>query len=320
MPKNPSYLPPEPDDDSAEPQTLAHSGFVVVIGKPNVGKSTLMNQILGEKIAIVSPKPQTTRLRQLGIYSEGEIQAVFIDTPGIHRPFHQLGEFMVGVAIEALRDADVILFVVDLSRRPDEEDLRVADLIRQAHAQAPKPIILALNKLDHASAAAVLPNSEAYQALVPATAWTALSALNNAGVTELLAQIVSHLPPGINYYPTDTLSDLPLRQMAAEIIREKALLNLDQEVPHALAVDIQEYVERSAKLTYVSAYLYVERDTQKAILIGKNGAMLKAISSTARTDIEQLTGTKVFLELWVKVLKNWRSDKALLQRMGYRLR
>jgi GTP-binding protein Era len=302
---------------------LAHSGYVVVVGRPNVGKSTLLNRILGEKIAIVSPKPQTTRIRQLGIYTDDtqDVQAVFVDTPGIHQARHRLGEFMVGVATAALQDADVILFVVDLSTPPDDEDRRVAEVIRAARGEARAiPVVLALNKIDRCEPAQIMPHTQAYQELVPDADWTTLSAALGDGVPDLLRRVVGHLAPGPQYYPEDQLSDLAMRDLAAEVIREKVLLNLDQEVPHAVAVEIEEYIERSPTLTYIRANIYVERDTQKAILIGKGGGMLKSIGTAARADLEALTGAKIHLDTWVKVLKNWRGDPDILRRLGYKLK
>jgi GTP-binding protein Era len=290
---------------------------VAVIGRPNVGKSTLMNRFLGQKIAIVSPKPQTTRLRQLGIYTGPDTQAIFVDTPGIHQPRHKLGEFMVEVAVEALRDADVILFVVDMSQPPNEEDQRVAALLREA--KTPAPVVLALNKIDRLSPDQIAPRVEAYRTLAPDADWTPLSATLGDGVDDLLKRVIDKLPAGPQFYPEDQLSDTAIRDIVGEIIREKVLLNTEQEVPHAVAVEVQEFKERSATLTYIGATIYVERDSQKGILIGKGGAMLKKISSEARADIEALVGTQVYLELWVKVLKNWRHDENLLRRLGYRL-
>jgi GTPase len=296
---------------------LEHSGFVAVVGRPNVGKSTLMNRILGEKIAIVSPKPQTTRLRQFGIYSQPSVQVVFVDTPGIHEPRHKLGEFMVQVAIDALRDADLILFVVDISQLPNDEDKRVAELVKEA--QSASPVLLAMNKIDRLSPERIQPNVDAYRALLPDADWTTLSATLGNGVDDVLKRLVTKLPPGPQFFPEDQLSDTALRDIVAEIVREKVLLNTEQEVPHAVAVEIQEFKERSPELTYIGANIYVERDSQKGILIGKGGAMLKKISSEARADIEQLVGTKVYLELWVKVLKNWRRDEKILKRLGYKI-
>ncbi|MCC7205777.1 MAG: GTPase Era [Anaerolineae bacterium] len=313
---------PERGTEESEPQAeLAHSGFVVVAGKPNVGKSTLMNRILGEKIAIVSPKPQTTRLRQLGIYTREGTQAIFVDTPGIHQPRHLLGEFMVNVAIEAIQDGDVILFVVDISGSPDDEDRRVAQIIAEARGEAAAaPVMLALNKLDRAAPDVVLPHTEAYSALAPDADWVALSARDGAGVDDLLGRIIARLPPGPLYYPEDQLSDMAVRDIVAEMVREKVLLHLQAEVPHAVAVEVEEFTERNPTLTYIRVCIYVERDSQKGILIGRGGVMLKRIASDARADIEELLGTKVFLEPWVRVLPNWRRDESLLGRLGYRLR
>lgn len=326
MPANPSDFEddalPNPEGDETPQDALEHSGFVVVIGKPNVGKSTLMNRFLGEKIAIVSPKPQTTRLRQLGIYTQDQTQAIFVDTPGIHEPRHRLGAFMVSVAVEALHDADVILFVADLSTLPDDEDKRVAEVIYRARAEGgPVPVILALNKVDRTTPDKIMPHVEAYRALTPEDAdWTTLSATLGDGVDDLLKRIVEKLPAGPQYFPEDQLSDMATRDIVAEIVREKALLYLDQEVPHAVAVEVEEYTERSATLTYIRVCIYVERESHKGILIGKGGAMLKQIASTARVDIEQLLSTQVYLEPWVKVLKNWRRDEEFLRRLGYRLK
>ncbi len=293
------------------------SGFVAVIGRPNVGKSTLMNAILGEKIAIVSPKPQTTRLRQLGIYTRDTVQIVFVDTPGIHQPRNPLGEFMVSVAAEALRDADVILFVVDVSEAPTVEDARIAELILTARDVT--PVLLVLNKADLVSQDDRAANIAAFQELAPHAEWRTAVALTGDGVDEVIAKIIDMLPEGPRYFPEDQLSDTAMRDIVAEIIREKALINLDQEVPHGIATEVLEYKQRSDTMTYISANIYVERDTHKGILIGKNGRMLKTISQEARQEIEAFIGTRVYLELWVKVLKNWRRDENALRRLGYRI-
>jgi GTP-binding protein Era len=304
-------------DAQPESHELLHSGYVAVVGKPNVGKSTLMNRILGEKIAIVSPKPQTTRLRQLGIYSAPDVQAIFVDTPGIHQPRHKLGKFMVEVARAALNDADVILFVCALTTLPDDDDARAAAMIREA---INVPVVLALNKLDLLAPEQVIPHIEAYRALMPEADWESLSAANGDGVPALLRRVIAKLPPGPQYYPEDQISTSALRDIAAEIVREKVLLNLEQEVPHAVAVAVEEFAERSPTLTYIRVVIYVERDSQKGILIGRGGAMLKKIGSQARAELERLLGTQVYLEPWVKVLKNWRQDETMLARLGYRLR
>lgn len=294
------------------------SGFVAVIGRPNVGKSTLMNAILGEKIAIVSPKPQTTRLRQLGILTEPDKQIIFVDTPGIHDPRTALGKFMVEVAVEALRDADVILFVVDASAPPTAEDRRIADLIHEAEQVT--PVLLVINKIDLAGQDSARDARIAeLRELVPNADWITTVATQGLGLPELLQRLVDKLPTGPRYYPEDQLSDVAMRDIVAEIIREKALLNLDEEVPHGVATQVEEFKRRSEDMTYISATIYVERESHKGILIGKGGRMLKTISQQAREEIERFIGTRVYLELWVKVLKNWRRDENALRRLGYRL-
>mgnify|MGYP005852331021 CR=1 FL=1 len=294
------------------------SGFVAVIGRPNVGKSTIMNAILGEKIAIVSPKPQTTRLRQLGIYTRPDVQIIFVDTPGIHNPRTPLGEFMVSVAVDALRDADVILFVVDVSEPPTHEDRSIAKLIHEAEDVT--PVVMALNKVDLAKDAAQLAaNGDAYRALVPTADSLPTAATLGQGISDVLDHLIERLPEGPRYYPEDQLSDVAVRDIVAEIVREKVLLNLEQEVPHGVATEVNEFKQRSEDMTYISVTVYVERESHKGIVIGKGGQMLKTISQQAREDIERFLGTRVYLELWVKVLKNWRRDEKALRRLGYRI-
>ncbi len=308
-----NQIPPEEDLPEGH-----KSGFVAVIGRPNVGKSTLMNALLGEKIAIVSPKPQTTRLRQLGIYTRDDLQIVFIDTPGIHDPRTALGEFMVSVATDALRDADVILFLVDVSHHPTAEDRRIADLIRAA--QDVTPVILVLNKIDLlADAADLQTRTEEFRALVPSADILTTVATSGMGVSEVMQRLIDKLPIGPRYYPADQLSDTAMRDIVAEMVREKVLLNLDQEVPHGVATQVEEFKARSEEMTYIAVTIFVERDSHKGILIGKNGQMLKTISQQAREEIEPFVGTRVYLELWVKVLKNWRRNENALRRLGYRL-
>jgi GTP-binding protein Era len=308
-----NQIPPEEDLPEGH-----KSGFVAVIGRPNVGKSTLMNALLGEKIAIVSPKPQTTRLRQLGIYTRDDLQIVFIDTPGIHDPRTALGEFMVSVATDALRDADVILFLVDVSHHPTGEDRRIADLIRAA--QDVTPVILVLNKTDLlADAAELETRTEEFRQLVPTADILTTVATSGDGVPDVMQHLIDRLPPGPRYYPADQLSDTAMRDIVAEMVREKVLLNLDQEVPHGVATQVEEFKARSKDMTYISVTIFVERESHKGILIGKNGQMLKTISQQARAEIEPFVGTRVYLELWVKVLKNWRRNENALRRLGYRL-
>jgi len=290
------------------------SGFVAVVGRPNVGKSTLMNALLGQKIAIVSPRPQTTRNRITGILTTAEMQAIFIDTPGIHQPRHRLGEFMLGEALAALPDADLILWVVDVSAAPHADDERVAAIL----AGQSLPVLLAMNKIDITPAADLLAHSEAYRRLAPAAvADIAFSALSGQGMAALTGLLHDHLSLGPRFFPSDQISDVQERFLAAELVREKTLLHLRQEVPHAVAVDIQEFRRRENGMIYIAANLFVERDSQKGILLGAQGGMLKRIGAAARQEIEIALGSPVYLELWVKVKPHWRRDPAELRRLGY---
>jgi GTP-binding protein Era len=308
-------------EDGAAGPPDHRSGFVAVVGKPNAGKSTLMNAYLGQKIAIVSEKPQTTRNRLLGILtlrrSLGDLadaQVIFIDTPGIHRPLHKLGEYLVETAVGAIADADLVLFVVDLSAEPGDEDRQIAALLRKHRGV---PVILAMNKADLLAAEQAARNVEAYRALGRFDEAILISALQRDNLDRLLEEIVDWLPLGPCYYPEEEVTDQQLRFMAAELIREQALRHLRQEVPHALAVVVQDFKERSEEMTYISANILVERDTQKAIILGQGGAMIKRIGQDARREIEDLLGTRVYLELWVKVKKGWRKDERELRRLGY---
>jgi len=292
------------------------AGYVAVVGRPNAGKSTLMNAYLGQKIAIVSDKPQTTRNRLLGILTRHDAQVIFVDTPGIHAPLHKLGEIMVETAVRAIPDADLVLFIVDASAPPKEEDRLVAEAIRRQAADA--PIILALNKID-LLASAESPHRAAYLDLLPPAAWLPVSATRGDHREELLDLIVAHLPPGPRFYPEDQITDQQTRFIAAELIREAALHHLRQEVPHSLAVVVDEFKPRNEDMTYVGATVFVERDSQKAIVIGQGGRTLKDIGQHARAEIEELVGTRVFLELWVKVRPKWRKKEEELRRLGYAL-
>lgn len=294
------------------------SGVVAVVGRPNVGKSTLINALLGQKIAIVTPRPQTTQRRQLGIYTDARCQILFVDTPGLHSPRHKLGEFMVSVAHDALRDADIILWVLDASAPPQPGDLHIAATIAQVRREA--PVILALNKADLLGGEAEREAARAVCAdLAPHAAALFVSALRGEGVAELVGTLWERLPIGPRYYPADQVSEVNMRFIAAEIIREQIMLLTEEEIPHAVAVEIESFTERSADLTYISAIVYVERDSQKAIVIGKGGAMIKQVGVAARHQLSDLLGTQVYLDLRVKTLKNWRSDEALLRRLGYRI-
>jgi GTP-binding protein Era len=302
------------------------SGFVAIVGKPNVGKSTLLNALLGQKISIVSAKPQTTRDRLLGILTSASAQVIFIDTPGIHAPKNSLGQYMVSAATGAIGEADVIVFMVDVSERPDENDRRISAALRDRDAS--RLVILALNKMDN-----LIPpdrmkaHVEAYWALAPTAPgqeppapwdWIMLSATRGDNRQELLDKIVAALPAGPLYYPEDQITDKPERDIAAELIREQVLLHLKQEVPHSVAVVVEQFDERQNGDIHIAATIYVERDSQKGILIGSGGHMLKQIGADARHSIQRMLDCKVFLELWVKVRKNWREDDREVWRMGYR--
>jgi GTP-binding protein Era len=293
------------------------SGVVAIVGRPNVGKSTLMNRILGQKVAIVSPKPQTTRKQQTGIYTEEKGQILFVDTPGLHKPQHKLGEFMVGVAEEALADADVILWVLDVSTEPGAGDRHIADTVNRLRGDT--PVVMALNKVDLTTPATLETNRAQYQSLIQGAETREVSALDGRGVPELVAYLLDKLPPGPQYYPPDQVSEANMRFIAAEVIREKIILNTEQEIPYSVAIEIEEYKERSDSLTFINANIYVERDSQKGIILGKGGAMIKKIGSEAREELADMLATQVYLELHVKVLKNWRSDPTLMKRLGYRL-
>ncbi len=305
------------DTDLLLPEELPpdhRSGFVAVIGKPNVGKSTLMNAYVGQKIAIVSEKPQTTRRRIRGILTTDRYQIIFVDTPGIHKPLHKLGEYMVETATRAIPDADMILFMVDVSEMPTDEDHQIAELLR---VKAQAPVILVLNKMDLLPPEKVQPHTDAYLGLVDHADWMMISATRGDNRDKLLDLIIEHLPLGPQYYPPDQVTDQTERAIAGELIREQALRYLRQEVPHAVEVAIEEWTDRRPELTYIAATVYVEKDSQKGIIIGEGGRMLKQIGKAAREQLERLLGHKVYLDLWVKVRKKWRRDEAALRQLGY---
>ena len=290
------------------------SGFVALVGRPNVGKSSLMNAFMRQKIAAVTHRPQTTRTRQLGIITEPGYQMIFIDTPGVIRePRHPLDEFMVRSALETLDDADVVLWLADMSQQPADGDRRIAELL----AQGERHVILALNKIDLVAPAGALQRTEAYVSLLRSAEWLHLSALRGDGVADLLDRLVAALPEGPRYYPADQITDIFERNIAAELIREQLMLQLHDEIPYGTAVRVRDFKERANGTTYVSADIFVERESHKSIVIGKQGAQLKALGASAREQIEQLVDGKVFLELWVKVEPNWRRDPNLLRQFGY---
>lgn len=291
------------------------SGYVAVVGRPNAGKTTLMNTFLGQKIAAVSPRPQTTRRRQLGILTQQNAQLIFIDTPGIHLPRHKLGEYMVSEATSALQDADVIVFLVDASSAPEEGDRLVAEQIEALKPHIPV-VILAVNKVDLVDLQVLTTRQSAYQALVPQAAAVALSCQTGFHCDLLLNQIIQSLPEGAPLFDEDQVTDYFERDIAGELVREAALIHLRDEVPHCIAVRVDEYKERGETGAFVAATLFVERDSQKGIVIGQGGEMLKTIGATARREIEKMSGRKIYLELRVKVQKNWRNSPEALRLLG----
>lgn len=301
---------------NAQNERLHRSGFVAVMGRPNVGKSTLINALLRQNIAAVSPKPQTTRHQQLGILSMERAQIVFVDTPGIHKPFHKLGELMNIEANRALEETDLILFVVDVSQTPPhEEDYMIRDLIRQINE--PPDVIMALNKIDLIDDYKLPERQSAYQNLLPQALLLPISASRGEKLETLLDELINHLPEGPPFFPENQVTDLYEREIAADLIRASALIHLKEEVPHAIAVRMDEFKERNEHGAYIAATLFVERESQKGIVIGEGGKMIKQIGSYARQEIEAMSGRKVFLRLRVKVRKNWRNDDNALKLFGF---
>ena len=291
------------------------SGFIAVVGRPNVGKSTLLNAFLETKVAIISAKPQTTRNRLLGILTTDQAQLIFVDTPGVHEPHHKFGQYMVDTALRAIPDSDLILWVVDGTRPPHNEDRIVAETIRKNGRRS--PIIMALNKVDLLSTEKTSAMMQEYLTLLDPDIAIAISAQTGHNRAKLLDMITEKMPFGPRFFPADQLTDQHLRFIAAEMIREAALATLRQEVPHALVVQINEFKERSETMTYIDATVFVERESQKPIVIGRQGKVLKQIGQKARGEIEEMTEGKVYLDLHVKVLPNWRHKQKTLKRFGY---
>jgi GTPase len=291
------------------------AGFVAVLGRPNVGKSTLVNAILGQKIAAVSPRPQTTRKRQLGILTLPDAQVVFIDTPGVHKALHKLGDNMNKEATETLQECDLILFLVDVSQPPHLEDLLLVRLLE--NIKRPLPVILALNKADLVDDERLTENRAAYCALLPAAVPVSISATQNQNLAILQELILAGLTAGEPLFPFDQITDLYEREISADLIREAALYILRDEIPHGIAIRIDQYQERGEDGAYIEATLFVERESHKPIVIGQGGQMLKRIGTLARQKIEQMSGRKIYLQLRVKVRKNWRDDDKVLRWFGY---
>lgn len=288
------------------------SGFAAIIGMPNVGKSTLLNAIVGQKIAIISDKPQTTRNKILAIYSTDSEQIIFTDTPGIHKPHNKLGEYMVKVANESMGDTDVLIFVVDASRPIQAIEREIAKNISKTGL----PCILVLNKVDLMKKDALLPIIADYSSMHEFASIVPISAKSRDGVELLLQDIEDYLEEGPEFYDPEMVTDQPEKQIAAEIIREKMLWLLDKEVPHGIAIEVTKMQEKE-KITNIYATIYCEKSTHKGIIIGKNGEMLKKIGTLARGDIEKMLDKKAYLELWVKVKSDWRNSDFLIKNFGY---
>ena len=291
-------------------------GTVAIIGRSNVGKSTLLNRLLGEKISIVSSKPQTTRTRVMGIVHAEGAQIAFLDTPGLHKPDHLLNRRMVRAAVETLEDADVLYMLMEATSRPGPGDLSAIKYMKEALAKQPRPVILVMTKIDLVNKHKMLPVLDQYAQLFAWTEVVPVSAQVNDNVERLLAVTVPYLPSGEGLYGEDMVTDQTMRTLAAEMIREKVIQATEDEVPYATAVEIDEFVEEG-RLAKIRASIMVERETQKGILIGKHGERLKSIGTQARLDMEKVFGMKVFLELWVKVRKDWREDEQALVQLGY---
>jgi GTPase len=298
--------------------TEFRSAFIAILGRPNVGKSTLMNALLGQKIAAVSPKPQTTRKRQLGIFTTDSAQLVFVDTPGIHSPRHKLGTFLNQEAEESLQGVDVILWLVDGSMRPTEEDQQIAALLARTPRRT--PLVLAANKMDLVSAETLTRNLEAYQGFLKKEPQVvSISAAQSRNLDQLKDLLVSLSPVRPPEYDEEQVTDSYERDIAGDLIREACLHQLREEVPHGVGVRIDEFAERENGMLYIAATIFVERESQKGIVIGEGGKMLKQIGSSARKEIEDMGGRPVFLELRVKVLKDWRNNEEALRRLGYKI-
>jgi GTPase len=290
------------------------SGFVAIVGAPNVGKSTLLNQLLGQKVAITSEKPQTTRNRILGVAHLPQAQLIFLDTPGIHRAKGPLNVRLVDVALKVLGTVDVVVFMIDASSPNRTAD----DIILRSLRKTSLPTILAINKIDLVKKKELLPLMDEWQRSYPFEAIVPISALGGSQVDELVAAMTAILPEGPKYYPDDSLTDMPERFIAGEMIREKVFRLTGEEIPYAVAVTVESFKERPGKdLIDIMATIHVERETQKPIIIGKGGTMLKRIGTHAREEIEHMVGCKVFLKLFVRVQKNWTRDARAIRRFGY---
>ncbi len=291
------------------------SGFVSIIGRPNVGKSTFLNYVIGQKIAIMSNKPQTTRNKIQGVYTSEHSQIIFIDTPGIHKPKHKLGDFMMKVAQNTLKEVDVILFMVNVTEKFGSGEKFILEKLQNVEA----PVFLVLNKIDQTAKEEILQVIAQYKDRYSFAEIVPISALTGKNIDTLLKQIEKYMPEGPMYYPSDQVTDHPERFIVSELIREKVLHLTREEIPHSIAVMVEKIsTENEGRSVHIHATIIVERDSQKGIVIGKQGKMLKEVGTRARKDIENLFGSKVFLELWVRVEKNWRDKASYLREFGYK--
>ncbi len=291
---------------------MKKTGFIAIVGRPNVGKSTLMNSILGEKIAIVSSKPQTTRNKIIGIHTRGNEQFVFLDTPGIHKPQNKLGDYMVKAANSTMQEADLIVLVTECGKEPTHVEKGIIEYVKKNHI----PSILILNKTDLCNANQVADSIMLYQTLHDFNAFIPIAAKKRDRVDEVLDECAKYLSESEFFFPEDMITDQPERQIAAEIIREKILRTLNKEIPHGTAVVIEEF-KTEGKLLRIRAEIFCEKASHKGIIVGKNGESLKLIGTYAREDLEKIFGMKVYLNLWVKVKENWRDSVGLVKNFGY---
>ncbi|ALO31673.1 GTPase Era [Staphylococcus aureus] len=289
------------------------SGFVSIIGRPNVGKSTFVNRVIGHKIAIMSDKAQTTRNKIQGVMTRDDAQIIFIDTPGIHKPKHKLGDYMMKVAKNTLSEIDAIMFMVNANEEIGRGDEYIIEMLKNVKT----PVFLALNKIDLVHPDELMPKIEEYQSYMDFTEIVPISALEGLNVDHFIDVLKTYLPEGPKYYPDDQISDHPEQFVVGEIIREKILHLTSEEIPHAIGVNVDRMVKESEDRVHIEATIYVERDSQKGIVIGKGGKKLKEVGKRARRDIEMLLGSKVYLELWVKVQRDWRNKVNFIRQIGY---
>ncbi|MBA8761792.1 GTPase Era [Staphylococcus coagulans] len=289
------------------------SGFVTIIGRPNVGKSTFVNRVIGHKIAIMSDKAQTTRNKIQGVMTEKDAQIVFLDTPGIHKPKHKLGHYMMKVAKNTLSEIDAVMFMVNVNEEIGRGDQYIMEMLKTVKT----PVLLVLNKIDLVHPDALMPKIEQYQTYMDFAEIVPISALEGHNVKHFLNVLKSYLPEGPQYYPDGQISDHPEQFVVSELIREKILQTTSEEIPHAIGVNVERMTKESEDRVHIEATIFVERDSQKGIVIGKGGKKLKEIGKRARLDIEHLLGSKVYLDLWVKVQKDWRNKATFIKQMGY---